>query len=176
MEVILIRHTSVDVPAGVCYGQSDVPLRDSFETEAAQVALLLNSQKPFDAVFTSPLTRCLRLATRCGYSEAVRDSRLLEMNFGQWELKRFDEIIDPRLKEWYTDYLEVPTTGGESFRMQYRRVAAFFNELKGCPYRRVLIFTHGGVLECAKIFAGQVTEEEAFRSLTPYGGMIRIEI
>ena len=26
MEVILIRHTSVDVPPGVCYGQTDVPL------------------------------------------------------------------------------------------------------------------------------------------------------
>lgn len=24
MEVILIRHTSVDVPKGVCYGQTDV--------------------------------------------------------------------------------------------------------------------------------------------------------
>ena len=31
MEVIFIRHTSVDVPPGVCYGQTDVPLRNSFE-------------------------------------------------------------------------------------------------------------------------------------------------
>ena len=35
MEVIFIRHTSVDVPLGVCYGQTDVPLRNSFEQEAA---------------------------------------------------------------------------------------------------------------------------------------------
>ena len=35
MEVTFIRHTSVDVPPGVCYGQSDVPLRDSFEQEAS---------------------------------------------------------------------------------------------------------------------------------------------
>jgi len=35
MEVIFIRHTSVDVPPGVCYGQTDVPLRNSFEQEAA---------------------------------------------------------------------------------------------------------------------------------------------
>ena len=34
MELYLIRHTSVDVPAGYSYGQTDVPLRDSFETEA----------------------------------------------------------------------------------------------------------------------------------------------
>lgn len=35
MEVILIRHTSVDVPPGVCYGQTDVPLKPTFEQEAA---------------------------------------------------------------------------------------------------------------------------------------------
>ncbi len=33
MEVILIRHTSVDVPPGVCYGQTDVPLKPTFEQE-----------------------------------------------------------------------------------------------------------------------------------------------
>ena len=28
MEIYLIRHTSVDVPAGYAYGQTDVPLKD----------------------------------------------------------------------------------------------------------------------------------------------------
>ena len=37
MEVILIRHTSVDVPPGVCYGQTDVPLKPTFEQEAARL-------------------------------------------------------------------------------------------------------------------------------------------
>ena len=54
MEVILIRHTSVDVPKGVCYGQTDVPLRDSFEEEASITAQQLQNDV-FDAVFTSPL-------------------------------------------------------------------------------------------------------------------------
>ena len=31
MVVYLIRHTSVDVPQGVCYGQTDVPLNPTFE-------------------------------------------------------------------------------------------------------------------------------------------------
>ena len=34
MEVILVRHTSVDVPKGTCYGWTDVPVRDTFEQEA----------------------------------------------------------------------------------------------------------------------------------------------
>ena len=46
MEVILIRHTSVDVPKGVCYGQTDVPLRDSFEEEASKNFLGAKSPSP----------------------------------------------------------------------------------------------------------------------------------
>lgn len=37
MEIYLVRHTSVDVPAGYAYGQTDVPLRPSFEDEAEAV-------------------------------------------------------------------------------------------------------------------------------------------
>ena len=43
MEVILIRHTSPDVPAGTCYGQADVPLKASFEKEAAVAKAALES-------------------------------------------------------------------------------------------------------------------------------------
>ena len=46
MEVIFIRHTSVDVPPGVCYGQTDVPLRNSFEQEAAVTSGNLKSYRP----------------------------------------------------------------------------------------------------------------------------------
>ena len=68
MEVILIRHTSVDVPKGVCYGQTDVPLRDIFEEEASITAQQLQNDV-FDAVFTSPLSRCTRLADHCRSEE-----------------------------------------------------------------------------------------------------------
>ena len=34
MDVFLIRHTSVDVPKGFCYGATDVALSDSFAIEA----------------------------------------------------------------------------------------------------------------------------------------------
>ena len=176
MEVYLIRHTSVDVPAGVCYGQSDVPLRLTFESEAAACREQLQSLAPFDAVFTSPLSRCVRLATFCGYPDAVREPRIMEINFGQWEMKRFDEIQDPRLQEWFADYLHVAATDGESFEMQYHRVSSFLDELKQQPWQRVALFAHGGVLISAQIYAGVLTPEEAFGALSPYGGIIHISI
>lgn len=176
MEIILIRHTSVNVPPGVCYGQTDVPLKPTFEQEAAVTAHNLEAYLPFDHVYTSPLTRCVRLATYCGYPDAECDKRLMELNFGSWEMKPFDHNDDPRLKEWYADYLNVAATGGESFAMQYRRVSEFLEELKRKPYRRVAIFAHGGVLICAQIYAGILKPEEAFGALTPYGGIIKIEL
>lgn len=34
MDIYLVRHTSVDVPKGYTYGHTDVPLRNTFQTEA----------------------------------------------------------------------------------------------------------------------------------------------
>ena len=56
MVIYLMRHTAVDVPQGVCYGQTDVPLKPTFETEATQTAANLQGLS-FDKVYTSPLTR-----------------------------------------------------------------------------------------------------------------------
>lgn len=175
MTIYFIRHTSVDVPQGVCYGQTDVPLKPSFEEEAAQTLSNL-SDISFDKVYTSPLTRCTRLATYCGYPTAERDNRIKEINFGDWEMQRFDEISDPHLNEWYKDYLHEKATNGESFEDQYKRVAAFLDELRQKPYHVVAVFAHGGVLINAQIYAGTIRAEDAFDALTPYGGIIKIEV
>ena len=176
MEIVLIRHTSVDVPQGTCYGQTDVPVKTTFEQEAAVTKANLQAFEHFDKVFCSPLTRCVKLATYCGYADAQRDDRIKELNFGAWEMQKFDEIKDPRMQEWFDDYLNVPVTDGESFMQLYQRVAAFIDEVRQKPYERVAVFAHGGVLLCAQIYAGVVKLEEAFSALTPYGGVITIKI
>lgn len=175
MKVTLIRHTAVDVPKGVCYGQTDVPLKETFEEEATVTSGNL-SNETFDKVFVSPLSRCVRLAEYCGYGDATRDDRLKEINFGEWEMQRFMDIKDPMLQEWFRDYMNVPAKGGESFVMLQKRVSEFLDELKQQDYQHVAIFAHGGVLMCAEIYAGKINPEEAFGNLTPYGGIVQIEI
>jgi alpha-ribazole phosphatase len=140
------------------------------------VASALQGYAPFDRVYTSPLSRCTQLATFCGYADAQRDKRLLEMNFGEWEMQRYEEIEDPQLQAWYADWKQVSATGGESFVQQYERVAQFLSELKEKPYSKVAIFSHGGVLTCAKMYAEELSAEEAFASPTPYGGIINLTI
>ncbi len=176
MEIVLIRHTSVDLPPGVCYGQTDVPLKPTFEQEAKVVMDKLAKYSSFGAVYTSPLSRCTQLAAKCGYPNAIQDKRILELNFGEWEMQRYEDITDPRLDEWYNDYFNVAATGGESFSMQYRRVCSFLGEVRLLPHDRIAIFTHGGVLLCAQIYAKCLKVEDAFGSLTPYGGVIELSI
>lgn len=100
----------------------------------------------------------------------------MEINFGDWEMKPYDHIDDPKLQEWYNDYLNVAASGGESFAMQYKRVSNFLNELKEKNYNKVAIFAHGGVLVCAEIYAGLVLTKNAFTALIPFGEIIKIEI
>ena len=154
MEVYLIRHTAVDVPAGYAYGQTDVPLKATFPEEAACVKQSLEGHT-FDQVWSSPLSRCRRLAAYCGYPEPMTDPRLMEVSFGEWEMKSWDEVSsDPRSEPWFADWLNVPTPGGESFSDQYRRVSAFLEELRQTSCRKVLLFAHGGVLTGARVYAG----------------------
>lgn len=176
MELILIRHTSVAVPPGTCYGQTDVPVADSFEEEAAATRTELEKYGAFDAVYSSPLTRARVLAAACGYEQPVLDDRLMEISMGNWEMRRFDEIVDPHLQEWYERYLTERTSGGESFQDVYRRVASFLDELKQTDYRRVAVFAHGGVLLSAGIYAGLFTTDDMWNHVTPHGGILPLTL
>jgi alpha-ribazole phosphatase len=116
------------------------------------------------------------LAEFCGYADAQLDKRLLEMNFGEWEMQRYDEITDPRIQAWYDDYYNLPATGGESFADQRRRLEDFFEELKQQDYQTVAIFAHGGIQLQAMLIKGMVTPDNAFAAQPPYGGIIQIEL
>ena len=178
MKVVLIRHTRVDVPKGTCYGWSDVPVAETFVQEAAVTKAKLQRYPAFDAVYSSPLSRAHRLATFCGYPNAIIDNRLKEINMGDWEMQLYDDIEkkDPAIHAWFDDYIHLAATNGESFPMVYRRVSCFLEELRGKPYERVAVFAHGGVLICAGIFGGLFTEEHAFEHLVDYGGIEEIDI
>lgn len=168
MKIYLIRHTSVDVPKSICYGQTDVPLKSSFTDEAGIVKEKLKDIQP-TAVYSSPLTRCLRLTNFCGFSDALLDDRLKELHFGDWEEQEWDKID---MSIWKTDWINIPALNGESLLQMYERVSSFFNELKEKNQETVLIFTHGGVINCAKVYFGQTTIEKSFEQIPTYGEVV----
>ena len=173
IEITFIRHTRVAVPPGTCYGWTDVPLADTFEEEASEVKRQLQDMR-FDCTYTSPLTRARRLADYCGYRNAIVDDRLKEMNMGEWEMQRYDEIRDEALQKWYDDYMHLPATGGESFPMLRKRVAEFIDDLRMKPHHHVGVFTHAGVIVSAGLYSGLFEEANAFSHQPGYGGVLRI--
>lgn len=174
MKVYLIRHTSVDVPQGITYGFTDVPLRPTFEAEAAKTRSNL-AHLNFDQVYCSPLSRCRRLAEACGFPSPIFDARLKELNFGEWEMLPWEKIAaDSRSNVWFSDWIHTPAPGGESLKDQYNRLSSFLDELRTRPYHNVAIFAHSGILTCARVYAGEYTLKEAFEHVTPYGGIVEL--
>ncbi|MCB1939077.1 MAG: histidine phosphatase family protein, partial [Rhodocyclaceae bacterium] len=88
MELFLIRHPEPDVPEGTCYGRSDIGLAEDAGVAAARLRGILPAGIP---VYTSPLLRCRSVAEHLSPAPAV-DARLAEMHFGEWEMRRWDEI------------------------------------------------------------------------------------
>ena len=167
MKLLLIRHTSVDVRPGVCYGASDVPLRDSFCKEAALVKTRLSGYQ-IDQAFTSPLSRCKRLA----------DSRLVERNFGAWEGLEYTRIDDPQLQLWYADFVHTRATEGESFMDVVGRAKAFLDELKEAtpPLHTLALFTHGGVITALRFLVEHCSLDHIFDLQVPYGTVYPLEL
>jgi alpha-ribazole phosphatase len=172
VKIYLIRHTSVNVPPGICYGQTDVPLNTSFEEEAGMVKKNLEHLRP-NALFSSPLSRCTKLADFCGFHHAVPDERLKELNFGDWEGQEWNKID---MSVWKTDWVHPPAPNGESFMQLYRRVAAFFDDLKNQSSDTVLIFTHGGVISCARVYFQQADIHKTFGLMPKYGEIVEFEL
>ena len=176
MKLILVRHTTPDVPKGMCYGWSDIDVAPTFIDEASQTLVEFNKHLPVDKAFTSPLQRVKKLAGFCGFADAQDDARLKEMNMGEWEMQKYEEIKDPTIQDWYRDYMHLPATGGESFPDLYNRVKSFLDELKGKPYTRVAVFAHAGPIVCAAMYAGLCTEDNPFSVAPTFGGILKLTI
>lgn len=175
MKIYFIRHTAVDVPAGYAYGQTDVNTKASFTEEAQCVKRKIETIQ-FDQVWSSPLSRCSKLASFCGFPNAIKESRIMEINFGEWEMKTWEEIsADPRSEKWFNDWVNTPIPQGESLQNQYDRVKDFLDTIRGEKYNNVCLFTHGGVLACARVYIGEISLKEALNKVPPYGTVMPIE-
>lgn len=144
MEVYLVRHTTPDIEKGVCYGQLDIGVKESFEEERERLLAHLPDEG-FDTCYASPLKRCAKLAKALvDESQIQYDDRIKELDFGDWEGTPWDDIDDQPRAIWMEDFVERTVPGGESYRTMYSRCGVFWQELIQQPHERVLIVAHGG--------------------------------
>lgn len=175
MIIHLVRHTAVDVKPGLCYGQTDVPLKVSFTQEAEAVKKRI-ADLEYDAVFTSPLSRCTRLAHHCGFTDAIKDDRIKEMNFGDWEATFLYEMDEPEVRNWFRNQLETPTPNGESIYQMRDRFLGFLQEKQREGLQRILIFAHGGIILGAELLLGKRIDGDPYEHLHPYGTVITLDM
>jgi alpha-ribazole phosphatase len=178
MNLYLIRHTKVAVESDICYGQTDVKPARSFQKEKEKVANQIKGIA-FDKVYSSPLTRCKKLAeTVLPDAEIVFDKRLVELNFGDWEMQTWDDIyFSPEGKVWMDNYQTFPTLNGESYPEMVKRIKLFYTELDTTQNTNVAIFTHAGVIRIFKSIIEDCPIEELFATFKPeYGSVLEFSV
>ena len=173
MDIFLIRHTTPDVPPGVCYGQSDVPLASSFADECALLRSKLPT--PWDRVYSSPLSRCRRLAEQL-CSQPTEDNRLMELNFGNWEGQAWNEIDLVALNSWMDDFVNVACPGGESYREMAGRVGAFWKALIDEDHQSVAVVAHAGPIRALLAQQLLLPLKHSFRLAIDYGSVSLVRV
>lgn len=178
MNIYAIRHTKPDIESGICYGQSDLQVANSFTLEQKVVSEKLEGIW-FDWVYCSPLQRCRILAESMFEDEViVFDDRLKELNFGDWELKSWEDIYSGKYgKVWFDNYQEMKTPNGESYPEMRKRIESFLSKIKENDYKNIAIFTHVGVIRIMKSIIEKQPVEMLFESFKPaYGSVTKLEI
>ena len=161
MELILVRHPQPEVAAGVCYGSSDIPalasaLASGYSALAAQLGPALAAGV---RLYSSPLQRCTVLASLLG--EFTPDARLVEMDFGAWELRPWSGIPHEEVDAWAADLLDYRPGGGETVREVAARVQSFLDQLR----HDAIIVCHAGTMRLmSAIAAGEPLLQAAAKS------------
>jgi alpha-ribazole phosphatase len=174
MDIYLIRHTKTDTFKGFCYGQSDVALAKSFLEEAHQLQQKLPGLKSNSLAFSSPLTRCVKLAERLS-DKVTTDARLLELDFGDWENRRFDDIDVDVLQQWTDNFVHVAPPNGESFNDLYQRAGSFWLDLLSRESEQVLIITHAGVIRALLAHILKLPPANAFQFRVDVGSIHKLQ-
>lgn len=172
MELYLIRHTETVCDKGICYGQADVDIREPYLTIFEEI----KKQLPSDViVYSSPLLRCKKMAEFIS-NEIIFDERLMEMNFGNWELKNWDEIPTEEINPWMKNFVQVQVPNGESFQELYARILDFIQDLKVTSHSKIAIVTHAGVIRSFLCYEQQLPLQNAFSNNVHYGEVIKIQM
>jgi alpha-ribazole phosphatase len=173
MEIYLVRHTETVAPKGICYGQADVDIKEPY----LDIFQGIKEQLPTDAiVYSSPLMRCKKMAEF--FSESIIfDARLKEMNFGNWELKAWNDIPLEEINPWMDNFVTVRVPNGESFEDLYQRAIEFYSELLQKKEDKMILFCHDGTIRSILSHYHKTKLKDAFSLYKiSFGEVIRLEL
>lgn len=147
MRLYLVRHPRPEVPAGYCYGRSDLAANEA-DLERVLATLRGQGLPGTMPVHASPLARSAVLAHRLSPAPTF-DARLAEMDFGAWELRSWDDIPRDEIDAWSADLLHYRPGGGESVMDVAARVAGFDADIRRAAQAQAaqaLVICHAGTM------------------------------
>lgn len=172
MELYLVRHTTPNIEKGICYGQSDIGVTDTFTEEVKKI----HEQIPIGTitrVYSSPLQRC-RLLAKTFSREIILDKRLKELNFGDWELQSWDTIPSEQLTPWMKDFVHVKVPFGESYTMLQDRVLDFYHSLDFQSDEKIVVVSHAGPIRALLAHLQNIPLKDSFDIKIAYSEVFRI--
>ncbi|MBC7390250.1 MAG: alpha-ribazole phosphatase family protein [Opitutaceae bacterium] len=173
MEVFLIRHTQPDIENGLIYGRHDVPLVNSFEQEKNYILEQLPDS--IDLVFSSPSTRCTKLAEALSIDYIIKEE-LCELNFGDWEGKTWDTINRQESEFWMEDMLNRCPPGGESLLEMKNRVLGFWQQITSLESSFIALVTHKGVIRIILSELNNTPDSSFFDIKVDFGEVFKVHV
>lgn len=175
MKLYLVRHTRPEVASGVCYGQADIGLADSYDDELQTVLKKLPEE--YGVVYSSPLLRCNILAKSIANGAGViTDANLVEIDFGQWEMMSWDQIDKDVLMEWGNDFVNRRVPEGENFMDVIKRSSDFLSHIQSKKTEKATVVTHAGVIRAILSLILEVPPRKAFAIKIPYSCVVELTI
>ena len=174
MEIILIRHTTPKIAKGICYGQSDIDITDTFLEEIKPILKQVDIKDSETIFYSSPLKRCKKLAEKLS-TNVLFDDRLKELDFGDWEMQNWNDINKEELDFWMNDFVKVAVTNGESYLDLHARTTNFLLEIAKQGHKKVVIITHAGVIRSLFSFINKTPLEKSFDLKLQYAQVLKIK-
>ena len=174
-QIHLIRHAlTAENLEGRYIGHTDVPLCEDGIKQVEQMKEEMEYPS-VDAVFTSPLSRCIDTAKLIyPEHEPVVINELIEYDFGEFEGKTAEDLKDDEdFAEWLsgTNPRKAAPFGESNASFSYRVCACFEKIVDGIissGVKSTAVITHGGVV-MALMAAYAIPEAPMHEWLTPNG-------
>ncbi|NMH86645.1 alpha-ribazole phosphatase [Flavivirga algicola] len=174
MEIYIIRHTTPNIEKGICYGQTDLDLADTYSKEFKTITQQIPNSKSY-LVKSSPLKRCALLANHLN-SQVLFDDRLKEFDFGDWEMKRWNDISEETLNPWMEDFVNTRVPNGESYIDLASRVHSFFEDIiYSKDKQNLIIVTHAGPIRAFLASVLNIPLEKSFHIKIKYGAIFHLK-
>jgi alpha-ribazole phosphatase len=162
--VIFLRHPQPGAAAGICYGRTDIGIGPDGE---AEIVRALDVTPKLTRIIASPALRCRALAEALAARDAAAlsfDVRLWEMDFGDWEGRRWDSIRRVESDRWSADPWTIAPPGGETFAAVHARVA---DAIRAVVSGTALV-CHAGPIRAARMILTGAGFDAVFADPVPY--------